>query len=284
MMYRYSAMAAAVCLLAVAPARAQGEDDDLGWAFTGELTFVSSSGNAESETLGLGLELVRSREHDELSFAAGGLRAESTTTRRTAVVTADGFALIEDSDTALTAEHVYLRGRYQHDVSERLFWFTGAGFERNEFAGFTSRLSAVGGIGRTWFDTDRSHFRTDVGISYTSQDDVVESTGGTNDFLGLRLGYDYGRDLTETTTFTSKLVIDQNLDETDDLRADFLNAINVSMNELLSLKAGVQVMFDNLPALAEVPLVDAMGAPVGNVLVELDDIDTQLTVAVVFTR
>lgn len=278
-------IAFAIAVLIVSfPVTAQAQDEaeeDYGWSFLGELTFVSTSGNAESETIGLGLEAVRTRELDELSFAAGGLRAESTTTTRFAEGTPDDFRVIESSTDALTAENVYLRGRYQRDLNDKLYWYAGAGWERNEFAGFDSRLSGVGGIGRQWWSDDRGKFRTDVGVTFTSQDNLV---GGTDDFLGLRLAYDYLRKLTETTTFTSGLIIDQNLDDSDDLRADFLNAISVSINELMSLKAGFHLLFDNMPSLVEVPLFSPAGEALGTAFAELDDIDTQLSLALVFTR
>ncbi len=263
---------------------AQEEEEDYGWELTGEISLIATGGNAEAETLGFGLAAVRSRERDALSFAGGGLRAESTIFSRFAVGTPDDFRVIEESDTDLTAESFYLRGRYQRDISERTFWFSGLGWERNEFAGFTSRLSAVGGVGREWYDNDRGHFRADVGLTFTTQDDVVTGPDASEDFLGLRLSYDYGRQLTETTVFSSILIIDENLDETEDLRADFLNALSVSINDLLSLKVGLHLLYDNLPSLTSVPLLDGAGSEIGSVFAELDELDTVLSVAVVFTR
>lgn len=271
-------------LLAAPLAWAQDDEEDLGWALTGEVSLIATDGNAEAETLGFGLVADRTRERDALSFAAGGLRAESTTFNRFAIGTPDDFQVVEESDTDLTAESFYLRGRYQRDISERAFWFTGAGWERNEFAGFTSRYSVVGGVGREWYATDRGHFRADVGLSFTTQEDVVDGSEAREDFLGLRLSYDYGRQLTETTRFSSVLIIDENLDETEDLRADLLNALSVSINELLSLKIGLHLLYDNLPSLADVPLFDGAGVEVGSVLTELDELDTVLSVAVVFSR
>jgi len=101
----------------------------------------------------------------------------------------------------------------------------------------------------------------------------------------VRLGYDYGRGLSQTTTFTSVLVVDVNADETDDLRADFTNAVSVSINQLLALKVGLQLRYDNLPSLIQVPLFDPAGLPTGDqVAAELDDLDSKLTVTLVLER
>jgi putative salt-induced outer membrane protein YdiY len=278
------ALLAGVLVVSAPLVWAQDSEEELGWELTGEVSFVTTGGNAEAETLGLGLTAVHTRENDELSFAAGGLRAESTTVNRFAIGTPDDFQVVEDSETDLTAEHFYLRGRYQQDFGEQTFWFAGLGWERNELAGFTRRVSAVGGLGRQWYDSERGHFRTDAGLTFTTQEDVVEVAGGSDDFLGLRLSYDYGRQLTETTDFSSVLIIDENLDESEDLRANFLNSLSVSINELLSLKLSLHLFYDNLPSLAAVTLFDPTGREIGSVRTELDELDTVFSVAVVFTR
>lgn len=261
------------------------DDEEPGWQLTGELSLVTASGNSETSTVGLQLGAVKSLEGASFELELGGLQAESTTLRRRAVGTPDDFELIEDKTTETTAENSFLRGRYQRDISERLFWFVGAGWERNEFAGFENRYSAVGGIGRLWLDSETAHFRTDVGLTYTQQDNLVDSPGVDDGFLGLRLGYDYWRQVTTSSKYESKLIVDVNADETDDLRADFYNALAVSMNEWLALKVSLQLLFDNQPSLTTVPLEDVAGVPTGqSAVVELDDLDTVFKVSMVVTR
>lgn len=279
-------IAVALTLTASGPLFAQEAEEEprqLGWSDAAELTLVSTGGNAETQTFGFKNTLIYRWQEGELTIAAGGLRSESTVVSRTAVETPDGgLDFREDSETSLTAEQFYLRGRYDRPISERLFWFAGAGWERNEFAGIRNRYSLVGGIGQIWFETETARFRTDYGLTYTDQEDLIVDPLLDDAFLGLRLSWDYWRQLTASTTVGSVLILDENLDETSDYRADFLNWVAVAMSERLALRVSLEFLFDNEPALVEVPIVSADGLPTGaTAAAELDDLDHILSVALV---
>jgi len=109
------------------------------------------------------------------------------------------------------------------------------------------------------------------------QNDVTPTPGADDGFFGLRGTWDYGNQLTETTTFTSVLIVDENLNDTDDLRGDFTNSIAVSISDQMALKVSHQALFDNQPALETFMLVGA-GTPVTR---DLKSWDTVLTVALV---
>ncbi len=284
-MTRSSRVAAAAALLVAVTAvaaRAQGEEDKkLGWSDAAELTFVSTAGNSEASTLGLENGLTRKWEGASLKIVAGALRAETTTTTREAVGSAADFRVRERSDSALTAEKYFLRAKYSRTVSERLIWFAGAGWDRNEFAGVANRYFAVGGIGHVWFDAEDASFQTDYGLTYTRQEDVIGGPSADDSFLGLQLGWDYRRRLTASTVYESDLRVDQNLDETSDLRADLGNSLSVSMSERLAVKLGLQLLYDNQPSRVSVPLVDPAGNPLGSVPVALEKLDSLFSVALV---
>ncbi len=270
-------------LIAVAPAYAEDEKE-LGWSFVGELSLVLAEGNAEATSAGFNLAFTHAWEDADFVLNLSGLQVETGTTTRLAVGTIDAFRIIEDSSTETTAENYAINGRYDRKISERLFWYTGAGWERNEFAGFDSRFNVVGGVGHNWFETDTAHFKTYYGLTYTSQDDLIENLAIDDGWVGIQLGYDYGRSLTDNTTFASTLVVDTNLDESEDVRADFLNSLAVSMTDALALKVSLQLRYDNLPALVEIPLFDNANALLGSVLGELDELDSILSVALVLKR
>src|SRR5437867_5997251 len=166
------------------------------------------------------------RKWGESSFElkAGGVRAETTTTTRTAVGTGPtSFTVFESKDTALSAESYFLGGRYDRSVSERVFWFGGVGWSRNRFAGIQDRYEAAGGFGNVWVDRERAKFRTDYALSYTREDDVVASPGARAGFAGFRLSSKFEHKLGATTIFGSELVLDENLDETSDVRGNLIN-------------------------------------------------------------
>ena len=267
----------------VGNARAQDDVEDLGWSDTAELTVVFAGGNAEASTIGFKNELTRGWESRDLVVGLGALRAESTVFARTAVgVSPASFQVTKDSVTALTAESYYARGQYDHELNAGTFWYAGTGWERNTFAGIQNRYTWGGGLGNTWIDDDTSTFKTEYGVTYTLQDNVAETGDGNDTFGGLRLSYDYRRQLTATTEFTSVLVADENLQDTDDFRTDLTNAIAVSMTSRLALKVSWQLLYDNLPSLVGIPLTDVGGLPTGDtVFARLDTVDNLLTFALV---
>ncbi len=273
----------ALIALGAAPALAEDEREP-GWYDSAELSLVSTSGNSEATTFGFKNLLERLWTSSRFSLTASGLRAESDTISRFAVGTPSDFQVIETSTTTLTAENYSLNGRYQRNISETFFWFAGAGWERNEFAGFDSRTSAIVGAGNRWWEAPKGHFDTDYGVTYTQQDDLVKDPSTSDSFLGLRLGANGLYQFNDSTSYKGALVIDQNLDDTDDLRADVVNSIKVSMTDRLALQLSHQLLYDKQPALAAVSLVDAAGLPTGTLVsAELDTIDSILTAALVIS-
>ena len=60
-------------------------------------------------------------------------------------------------------------------------------------------------------------------------------------------------------TFTSNLIVDENIQDTDDLRFNWQNGLAVAMNQRLALKVGVGLAYDNQPQLVEVALLSVNG-------------------------
>lgn len=283
-------LAALVFVLALLPARPVGAQDEeeaaekeLGLKDRAELSLVRNSGNSESEAFRLKNSLSYRTEQSEFRLEMGALRAESTIQRRRAVGTSrDDLRLLETSDTALSAEQYFLRGRYDRVISDALFWYVGAGWERNQFAGFRGRSLAEAGVGHLWWDRDDSRFRTSYGLTYTQQDDLVPDPRTEDAFAGVRVGWEYWRQVTPSTNFGSELTVDENVDDTEDLRADFTNWIGVKISQRLALRVSLQMLFDNQPSLIELPLEAPNGQPTGRtVRVPLEELDTTLSTALV---
>ncbi len=280
-MTRFAAAPFALLLLAAAtPVWAQ--DTGFSWANQTELSFVSTSGNATSNTLGLKSALTGSGGPDEVKIEIGGVRASSGITTRTATGTPGSFTVQKTTESTVTAASYYARARYDRQL-DGAFAFLGAGWERNTFAGVQNRYSGVLGFGKTFVDGDSGHFKADVGGTYTVQKDVEKVAGADESFLGARLSVDAMRSLTQTTDFTSTLVADENLEQTGDYRADWTNSVAVSISEGLALKTSFELLYDHQPAFVSVPLIDGgSGLPTGtNVAAEGEKIDTVLTLSLV---
>jgi len=257
------------------------QDREPGWYDQAEVSFVLTAGNSESSTLGVKNRLERLFPGSKLAFDAGGIRVETESTERSAIGTPDDFVIIEQSDSRPTTENYFAALRYDRQLSDRSFAYASGGWVRNRFAGIDDRWTGAAGIGWKVIETDRTAFQADLAATATSERPVI---GETDSFAGLRLSWDLGHQLTETTKLTSLLVVDESLSETEDLRAELDNSVAVDISGTLALKTGVKLQFDNLPALQEVALRPAPGEPTTDiVLVPLNELDTQVTVALIIT-
>jgi uncharacterized protein DUF481 len=272
-------------LAAYLPAAAQDKPDQksLKWTDVAEFSLVTTSGNSEASTFGFKDTLHKNWENSAFELRAGGVRAQSTAITRTAVgPDTSSFTVQEDRTSALSAESYFLNGRYDRTISKSFFWFVGAGWDRNRFAGIQNRYSGAAGIGNSWIDSERVKFRTDYSATYTREDDVFEAPGVKKDFAGARIASKFVHKLGATSSFGNDTAVDENLDETKDLRVDMTTWATASLTSRLALKVSLQWLFDNLPAVQVVSLDNPLGTPTGlTVPVQLDRLDTVFTASLV---
>ena len=248
-----------------------------------DLSYVLTSGNSSSSSLGFKGELTRRFTKHSLGFAAGGIRTSSSPPEgRFAVGTPDDFD-VQLPDTEPTAAAYYARGRYDYRLSERLFYTAGLGWERNRFSGIEHRWVLDTGVGYVFLNNDTTSFRGAAGLTYTDEGYTV-ADGQDGSFVGARVGWDLRRKLLATTTFTHTLIFDQSLEAGSDSRIDAQFGLHVAMNAKLGLKVNWRILFDNQPALAEVPLFAPGGAPAGvTVLAPYKKTDQGFSVSLVFS-
>lgn len=255
-------LAGALCLW---PVLAAGQEAPPGvrWDNQTELSFVSTGGNKSTNTLGAKSALIGKSGLNTFKVEGGGIRGESTVTTRTATGTTEDFTLREITESELTAASYFARARYDRALT-RSFLFTGVGWDRNTFAGVSSRVGFVLGLGKTWVDTDTRRFKVDLGATYTIQKDVEPAPNADEGFGGARASLDALTPLSSSSDYSTILTIDQNVEDTSDRRADWTNSITVALSARLALKTSLQLLYDSQPSLLRVPLVDDQGAPTGS--------------------
>jgi len=272
-----------IALFVVFPVSAEAKKKT-GWSTTAEAGIVVTSGNSDTQTVSFKDQTTRTWEKSTLRFKAGAIRSETTTTTRTAVDLGGGPVVTETELTATNAESYYFEGRFDKRIHENLFWFAGAGWDKNEPGGIDNRTTAFGGVGNTWRDDDKIKFRTDYAVSYTDQEDVVPSASSVGDYAGLRASWDYEHQLAESTEYTNDFVLDYGLDNSDNWRAGMINAVTVAINSKLALKVSLQYLYNNLPPTKLLTVVDGAGVPIPlapAVPFELDELDTIFGAALV---
>ncbi len=260
--------------------RVAAQDARFSWDNATEFSYVATAGNASSNTLGLKSTLTGSGGDGTFKLEVGGIRASSNFTTRTAMGTADSFVINEETRTEQSAANYFARSRYNRELGGA-FAFGGAGWERNTFSGVNNRFSVVAGLGRTWVEGDTGLFKTDLGATYTVQKDVEPNPLVSDGFVGLRATIEALRALTATTDLATTLVLDENLNNTDNFRLDWIASIAVALMEGLAFKTSYQMLFDNAPALVGVPLLDVNDVLTGQVRIPSQKLDSFLTLSLV---
>ncbi len=246
-----------------------------------DLSYVLTSGNSSSSSLGFKGDITRRFVKHSIGFAAGGIRASSSPDARIAVGTPGDFE-VQIPEAEPTAEAYYARSRYDYKFSERFFYTLGAGWERNRFAGIENRFVLDTGLGYIFINNARTSFRGAAGVTYTSEDYTVSGQDGS--FIGARLGWDFRQALFSATTFTHTFIGDQSFEDSAARRFDAQFGLHVAMGAKLGLKVNWRILHNNLPPSTDIPLFTPGGIPTGlTVLAPYKKTDQGLSVSLVFS-
>jgi hypothetical protein len=275
------AMLAAVLASIAGTSAAADPPPPLGWYSTSGLSYVRAGGNSGASTLGARVELKRLLSKSTFTLGGSAVRADATDPPRLAVETSPGSFDIETGPRVPKAAKYNATAAFDRRVTDLFGWQTGAEFDRDRFSGLEAR--SLGFAGVRYLLANRKDFVLKTGLAATlvHQSELVEDPAVPDTFAGVRLTADAERKLGPNSTYVGGLAVDENLKETADLRVRFANALAVSMSERLSLQVGLLLLYDNLPSLVEVPILEARGSQVGVVSAPAATLDTTFTVSVV---
>jgi hypothetical protein len=254
------------------------EPPKLGWSNSTDLSVVLTSGNSGSKTWGFTDELRHVWKDARFKFEANVVRSGTSDDRYFQVVPGLEFPVggapvnpatsLVKPDPKLDVATYLLRGSYQRDINPKLFWQTGASWDRNDDAGILNRYIVHAGVGNTWVDTPQRRFATTYGISYTDREERAPDPEKDRRFAGARLDSDYKEQFNPSATFDHKFATNINLSHPSDYSIDTTSALTVSVASHVSLKVSLQWLYENQPALesgldvvALVQLVDPNGIP-----------------------
>jgi putative salt-induced outer membrane protein YdiY len=230
-----------------------------GWYSTTDLIFSLQRGNSESLNLGVNANITRQWLRTAWRNQASFVRNDVNEPTRRAIGTNAGNAVLEKGPSVTKSEKVFINSTLERRVTERFFWNAGGSFERDIFAGLKSRYLGQAGIGYMWLKPDNSsRFQLGVAGTYTSQEDLVDDQDPETEdqFAGVRATADGEARFGDRKehAYTSTLIVDENLQNTDDIRANWQNALSMALNQKLALKVSLQFAYDNLPQFVEFPL------------------------------
>lgn len=189
-----------------------------------EFAFVGTSGNASTQTIGLGGE---------------------STYRPTKWVLKNKAAYVRNkSESELKAQNIRFLSRAEREIRPRLAGFGEYGYFRDEFAGINHRNSVASGLTYKLIDLAAHLLNIDGALGYLNEDrfegeNVSSATYGT--------GAAYRWKLSETATMTDDARFTGTFSDGEDWR--FLQSVAVvaQLTDLFSLKVSNTVSYINLP-------------------------------------
>ena len=252
------------CAWAQTPAPAAGpvaleKEEKLGWSNSTDLNLVVTSGNSAARTFGLVDRLKHVWADARFTLDVNGVRSDTSDDRYFLVQPGlqfpvgaqpanPGTTLIKPKPTP-DVQTFLVGGRYDRNITSRFFWNAGASWDNNKDAGILRRYILFAGVGNIWADIPRRRFTTSYGISYTDRKEEEPDPEKDLRFAGARLGWLYTEHFTANTTFDSDFTSIMNLADTGDYSINTTNSVSVVMSTHLSLKGGIQFLYENQPAL-----------------------------------
>lgn len=225
-------LAAAIALVLTAPTlMAQSSANDAPvWKGTGELGYVSASGNSRSDSINakLGAKFEDSEwKHD--MFVAG-IR------QRGEVV----FIDVTDPDNpqrrmVTNANRYELGGTTARKLDDRNSLFASLRYENDDFAPYEYQGIVAVGWGHQLIRSERTNLAFEVGPGYKRVKEVI--TGDTNGFFVGRGKMDFEHKITDNTSIIDSLLVEAGSDNTF-IQNDL--GLKVAMNASFAIKAGLQ--------------------------------------------
>ena len=279
-----TAMVLGGVLLTASGVRAQEQEEDgpdRAWTNNTELSWVVAKGNADASSVGFRNVYTYTWQASNLSWETGWVRAESRDGDRFAIAQPGGGFEVVVPPNDIDSQRLYSKLGYRREITGRHFWFGNFDSARDEPSNINRQFVGAGGFGTQWASRDRLQFRTEYGISLTSEDLDLE---GENSFGGYRLTYALNAGVAASTTVESALTFDGAFKQGNDIRTDWLNGVSVSINSKIALKSSIRLLFRNIPALEELDLeTPILGVVIGKVEIPKEKLDVNFTTSLVIT-
>jgi putative salt-induced outer membrane protein YdiY len=194
------------------------------WAGKAEASYVATSGNTDTKTLGAAGEA----EYQPLPWSAK-VR----------------FAYIHaESDGVDTANSFLGLLRGARKLSARLETFAEGDYFHDEFAGIDHRTTLQGGLSYLLIAPDPHSLKIDGGVGYTWED---RTDGENRDFAIGRLGLLYVWKISKTAEFSEEAVFTESFKDSSDWRFANVASISAGITTVLSVKVSYAISTLNEP-------------------------------------
>lgn len=199
-------------------------EDDKTWSATAELGGTMTTGNTDTSTLVGKLDVTHNLSDWKNNYYADILYSE------------------DDDEKTASRWKVGAKGAYILDESSSLFVL--GEYEEDEFSGYDSVSSLVGGYSKNFYKTDTVTFDGDLGPGIT----LFDVENGSSEKTGiLHIGLTYENALSATSKFTQVLISDVAFEDEKSTLSRSETSITANIMGELAMKLGFIVSHDNNP-------------------------------------
>ena len=198
------------------------------WFGKADLSYLSTSGNTDTSSIGGGLEL----NYNPKPW----------------LFTLKGAYLKSSTDDVTTAEAMTISLRATRDLTERIDVFVGAGWLRNRFSGINNIYNFDGGAGYKLFKGPEQFLRVEAGIGYTTEQDIVLGIiVPYRNYANARAGLGYKWQFTKNAAFTNDFTFLADLSDTSNWFINEKAAITANISSVFALQASWTLLYRNQP-------------------------------------
>jgi len=213
-----------VFFISVPNAKAQEIEENVPWKTHIEVSYVSTSGNTETESLSGKLEVKKEVQKNRYLVRSNVLYARNNN---------------ED-----TANKGALEGRWERTITKRLFGFLTSKYSRDKFSGYKYRVSAGPGMGYDIIKTDKHFLKGLVSVLY-NHDRYSEGFKKSDDYSAGNAGINYVWQILENLKFKENADYLVSFDDTEKYFINSETALEVKINKYLSLGLSYIVAYQN---------------------------------------
>lgn len=232
------ALVGATAAQAAGRKKAAKEPEEPAWKTALNVAATLTDGN--SDTLGANASLTTEGEKEGLGSVLAGIEGnygENT------VKTVDAEGNVHEDDET-TVENAKAYVNVKKTLSPLTFLGLNASAEYDDIAAVDYRFTVGPSVGFYAFKTERQSLSVEVGPSYVWE----KLDGETDDYLAFRFAERYEVQLTKTSTLVQSLEYLPKADEFDRYLLNAEVALDVAMNDRLSLRLVVKDEYNSEPA------------------------------------
>jgi putative salt-induced outer membrane protein len=188
------------------------------------VSFVGTTGNSSTQTIGLGGELIYRPDPWETTFKIAYVRNEA--------------------DDQLRAQSFVATLRAQRPIEPRLAGYGQYGYQRDRFAGILNRNALEAGVAYTWVDQAPHKLIVDAGLGYANEQRLLGNDLSTATLGG---GVAYALKISDASALTEDGHLVASLSTGSDWRYTNMIALTAKVSAIFSLKASNTIRYLNLP-------------------------------------